>query len=109
VSPRAKARCARPDCDEQMPCRIHPPDKGRTRRSRHERDYDSEHVRRAAALRQAAEAVRAVCVLCRKPIDYRLRSPHPRSFVAHHTTSDKRGPLAPAHRDCNEAEGQPTR
>jgi hypothetical protein len=101
---RAKARCARPDCDEVMPCLVHPHDKGRTRSSRQSRDYDAEHDRRAAELRQTAEERRWPCSLCHLPIDYRLRSPHPRSFTAHHV-KDKRGPLAPAHRDCNERQG----
>lgn len=74
------------------------------RPSRQDRGYDTEHEHRAAELR----AMHLPCALCLEPINYQLRSPHPRSFVAHHVTNDKRGPLAPAHRDCNERAGSPT-
>jgi hypothetical protein len=104
--PRAKARCGRPDCDNPMPCPDHT-DRGRTRSSRHSRGYDHVHDARAADLRRQSRLDDAPCCLCGEPIDYALRSPHPRSFVAHHTTGDKRGPLAPAHRRCNEIEGEP--
>lgn len=71
---------------------------------RQSRGYNAEHERRAAALR----AKGLPCSLCGAPIMYNLRSPHPASFAAHHLTKDKRGPLAPAHRLCNELAGAPT-
>jgi hypothetical protein len=102
--PRAPKRCGRNGCDDLMPCEVHAPP---PRPSRQSRLYDAEHDRRAASLRAASDEHSAPCSLCAKPIDYSLRSPHPRSFVAHHTTRDKRGPLAPAHRRCNERAGEP--
>jgi hypothetical protein len=106
--PRAISRCGRQGCDNPMPCPDHT-DRGRTRSSRHSRGYDSEHERRAYVLRRESWLDDAPCSLCGDPIDYALRSPHPRSFAAHHTTDDKRGPLAPAHRGCNGIAGAPGR
>ena len=68
------------------------------------RGYGSTHQRRAAALRGRG----LPCSLCGQEIDYQLTAPHPHSFTAHHTTRDKSGPIAPAHRFCNEREGKPT-
>lgn len=42
--------CPRIDCPQLAPCPIHPPDKGRTRRSPRARGYDSAHDREAKAL-----------------------------------------------------------
>lgn len=67
------------------------------------RGYGADHQRRVAALRTQANP----CALCGQPIDYTLRSPHPGSFSAHHTTDDKRGPIVASHRLCNEQAGQP--
>jgi hypothetical protein len=78
------------------------------RPTRAQRGYDSEHDRRAAQLRKTADEDDAACALCGGSIDYHRRSPDPMSFVAHHTTRDKRGPIEPAHRLCNERAGQPT-
>lgn len=89
-----------------MPCPTHHVE--RFRPSRHQRGYDSEHSRRSDHLRQEAKDKGWPCVLCDRPIDFALRAPHPFSFAAHHTTRDKRGPLAPSHKRCNERAGQPT-
>lgn len=102
--PRAPRRCARPGCDEKVPCSTHLPP---PRPSPASRGYDDEHEKRAADLRAEGERRSLPCSLCGCAIDYSLRSPHPCSFVAHHLTRDKRGPLAPAHRRCNERAGQP--
>lgn len=88
-----------------MPCPVH--SRKTPRPSRQSRGYDAEHEARAAALRADAERRGLPCGLCFEKIDFSLRSPHPRSFVAHHLTRDKRGPIGPAHRRCNERAGQP--
>ena len=104
--PRAIRRCGAKECDEPMPCPTH--SRVERRPSRQSRGYDAVHEARAAELRRDAERDGKPCSLCLEKIDFSLRSPHPRSFVAHHLTRDKRGPLAPAHRRCNEHAGQPS-
>lgn len=83
-------------------------ERDRERPSTTARGYGSEHRKRAALLRAISSVQHAECLLCAGPIDYRLRSPHPLSFAAHHVTQDKHGPMVPAHRVCNEREGQPS-
>lgn len=47
------------------------------------------------------------CAICGEPIDYSLKSPHPRSFEADHIVPIALGGLdiltnkQPAHRECN--------
>ena len=71
--------------------------------SRAQGQYDGLHRKRALALRNQ----RLPCSICGGQIDYALRKPDPGSFVAHHLTQDKRGPIAAAHRRCNERAGKP--
>jgi hypothetical protein len=102
--PRAQRRCPAPACDQITPCPDHTP----TREAPAQRGYGHAHDKRAAALRQTSAKHRAPCSLCGQAIDYQLRRPHPWSFVAHHLTRDKGGPIAPAHRRCNERHGKPS-
>lgn len=64
--------------------------------------------RRWMQIRAAMAARNEPCAICRQPIDYGLRWPHPDAFVidhrwplAHggHPTSDRN--LRPAHNRCN--------
>ena len=52
------------------------------------------------------------CAICHEPIDYSLRTPHPRSFEVDHIDPRARGGdlwarsnLQPAHRECNQRKG----
>jgi 5-methylcytosine-specific restriction endonuclease McrA len=52
-----------------------------------------------------------VCQLCGKPIDPKLRPPHPGSASVHHTRGKRYGDdpeqLVAAHRKCNQDAGEP--
>ncbi|RZU61755.1 HNH endonuclease [Zhihengliuella halotolerans] len=64
-------------------------------------------------VRAGGRARRTPCVICRQPIDYSLRYPHPQSCSVQHLKSRRDFPQltwepsnwAPAHLDCNKAEG----
>jgi 5-methylcytosine-specific restriction endonuclease McrA len=53
------------------------------------------------------------CEICREPVDYGLRHPHPESLTLHHVRPKSRYPhltwvrtnYAPAHKSCNERLG----
>lgn len=57
--------------------------------------------------RQALTKSRAACHICGEPIDYTLKTPHPRSFEADHVQALARGGadalpnFKAAHRECN--------
>lgn len=76
----------------------------------------SRHSARTYAYKKAWRALRSLelpCWLCRQPIDYGLRYPHPRSFSADHylprahaaADSDETTGLMPAHLECNQSRG----
>lgn len=73
------------------------------------RTGDKRYRKAAKRCKNSAET----CWICGQPIDPTLKFPHPMSFTADHITpialgGDNLGPLAPAHKHCNESRGTKT-
>jgi hypothetical protein len=69
------------------------------------RTSDRRYLRNRARIRD-----QDVCWICGQWIDPALKTPHPQSWTADHVDSYARtknnyGPLAPAHKVCNERRG----
>jgi hypothetical protein len=83
------------------------------RETKQYKDARNQYRFRAAAHHNSDGSKGEVCWLCGQAIDYRLRSPHPRSWTLDHAVPVKHQPklmLDPrnfrsAHRECNDYRG----
>lgn len=99
--PRAPKRCARPECDEKMPCSTHQP-ANRRQASRHERGYGSEHDAERAAWVPKVDAGGVHCRRGEKCLRYPNTLIVPgKPWHLGHPDAECSTPTAPEHPRCN--------